>query len=518
MIRINNIKMPITSNIEDLRNKCLKILKTTDLISFEILKKSVDARDKNKINFIYTVDVEIKNEDNIILSKDMSKIEGINFEFSKSNKVFRHRPIIVGAGPAGLFTALGLVKSGIKCLLIEQGKCVEERKKDIDNFFNNGILNPDSNVQFGEGGAGTFSDGKLTTGINDERIRYVLETFVEFGAPKEILFSSKPHIGTDMLINVIKNMRNFLISNGCEIRFNTKLTDLIIENLEIIGVIVNENEKILTDHLILAIGHSARKTYEMLYNNNVRLEQKNFAMGVRIEHKQSTIQENQYGKYADFLDPTDYKLVTHLDNNHSVYTFCVCPGGYVVAASSEEGHLAINGMSEYKRDNENINGALLVSVSTNDFGSDHPLAGMYLQRKIEYDAFTLGGSNYNAPCQRVDDFLNNRKSIYIGSIKPSYKPNITLCNLHDCLPNFMTESLKKALLEFDRKIKGFAFNDALLTAVESRSSAPVRIVRNENFKSISISKLYPIGEGAGYAGGIMSSAIDGIKCAIKILK
>lgn len=518
MIRINNIKMPITSNIEDLRNKCLKMLKTTDLVSFEILKKSVDARDKNKINFIYTVNVEIKNEVNIILSKDVSKIERINFDFSESNKIFRHRPIIVGTGPAGLFTALGLVKSGIECLLIEQGKCVEERKKDIDNFFNNGILNLDSNVQFGEGGAGTFSDGKLTTGINDERIRYVLETFVEFGAPKEILFSSKPHIGTDILINVIKNMRNFLISNGCEIRFNTKLTDLIIENSEIIGVIVNENEKILTDHLILAIGHSARKTYEMLYNNNVRLEQKNFAMGVRIEHKQSMIQENQYGKYADFLDPTDYKLVTHLDNNHSVYTFCVCPGGYVVAASSEEGHLAINGMSEYKRDNENINGALLVSVSTNDFGSDHPLAGMYLQRKIEYDAFILGGSNYNAPCQRVEDFLNSRKSICIGSIKPSYKPSITLCNLHDCLPNFMTESLKKALFEFDRKIKGFAFNDALLTAVESRSSAPVRIVRNEDFESISINKLYPIGEGAGYAGGIMSSAIDGIKCAIKILK
>ncbi len=516
MIRINNIKMNIEHTEEDLKQKCLNILKRETAESFQIVKRSVDARDKRDVFYVYSVELKVADEERIRETKEVVKVEAERFVFPRSQKSFEKKPIVVGAGPAGLFSALTLVRSGVPCTLIEQGKPVEERVKDVASFFESGKLNPLSNIQFGEGGAGTFSDGKLTTGIKDERVRAVFETFVEFGAPREILYSGKPHIGTDRLRSMIKRMRAYLIQNGCEVRFDSKLTDLLIEESWLKGIVVNHTETIETDHLILAMGHSARDTYNMLYQKGIALEQKNFSIGVRIEHEQSMIQHNQYGSFAELLEPTDYKLVSHLENGRSVYTFCVCPGGYVVGASSEEEMVCTNGMSEYKRDGKNINGAILVGINREDFHSDHPLAGIYLQQKLERDAFIVGGGNYYAPCQRVADFIQNQKTTEFGSITPSYKPGVTPANFHEILPPFITESLKEAILEFDRKIKGFAAEDAILTGVESRSSSPVRIVRGEDMRG-SIEGFYPIGEGAGYAGGIVSSAVDGMKCALALI-
>ena len=430
------------------------------------------------------------------------------------NRKSSKRPVIIGAGPAGLFSALTLAQNGIKPIIIEQGKTVDERKKDVEEFQKTGKLNTLSNVQFGEGGAGTFSDGKLTSGIHNPLCKIVLKEFYNFGAPEQILYINKPHIGTDNLINIIQNMRNEIIKLGGEFLFNEKVTDFEFENSKVTAVICGK--RIETDTVILAIGHSARSTFEKLYEKGVKMEKKNFSIGVRIEHKQSMINKSQYGEITKLkLPPAEYKMAYH-GENRSCYTFCMCPGGTVIASSSEPETIVTNGMSVYARNGENANSAVLVNVTPNDFKGESPLEGMYFQKDLEQKAFKLGGSNYNAPIQRFEDFENNVKSTHIGEIKPTYKPGVTLSNLNEILPDFISKTLIEGIKYFDKSIKGFAHPDAILTGVETRSSSPVQITRNEN-KQSNIKGLYPCGEGAGYAGGIMSAAVDGIKCAIAVL-
>lgn len=425
----------------------------------------------------------------------------------------------------GLFAALTLIQNGIKPIVVEQGETVENRKKSVDIFRQTGKLNTSSNVQFGEGGAGTFSDGKLTTSINSPFCKKVLKEFVTFGAPEEILYLSKPHIGTDNLINIIKDMREYMIKKSATFLFNTKVIDFNIKNNKITSIITkktNENnsniEEINCNFVILAIGHSSRDTFEKLYEKNFLIEPKNFSVGVRIEHLQSWINEAQYGKNPRLkLPPADYKLAYHSPNGRSCYTFCMCPGGVVMASSSELNTIVTNGMSNFLRNETNSNSALLVNVTPDDFSSNPPLLGMYFQKNLEEKAFALGGSNYNAPIQRVQDFIENRKSTFIGTVKPSYLPNTTLSNLNNILPDFISSTLKEGIIYFGQKLKNFDNPDSILTGLETRSSSPIRILRNENLVS-NIQGVYPCGEGAGYAGGIMSAAVDGIKCAISILK
>lgn len=513
MIRFSNIK--IRENLSD--DELIFYLCKKERLFLEnvkewfIVKKSIDARNKNDVFYNYTIDMEYDGEYDL---KNVVHIEKEKLEEVVVRRKSSDRPIIIGCGPAGLFCALTLVENGIKPIVFEQGSTVDKRRKDVEEFRQNRKLNTLSNVQFGEGGAGTFSDGKLTTGINSSFCNSVLKTFNRFGAPKEILYINKPHIGTDNLINVIKNMREYIKSLGGEFHFDEKIEDFIIEDNKVIGVI--GKDRYYSDTVILSIGHSARDTFYKLYERGVLMEKKNFSVGVRVEHKQKMINESQYGTITKLnLPPAEYKLVYH-GENRSCYTFCMCPGGYVMASSSDKDSIVTNGMSEFKRDGENANSALLVNVLTTDLGNS-PLAGIDFQEKLEKDAFVLGGSNYNAPIQRVEDFLLNRKSSFIGEVKPSYLPGVTFSNLNDILPSFVSDTLREGILYFDKKIKGFASNDAILTGVETRSSSPVRIIRDDNFIS-NISGLYPCGEGPGYAGGIMSAAVDGIKCAIKILE
>ena len=513
MIRFNNIKVREDLSDEEL---ILFLCKKEKLFlenvkEWYIVKKSIDARNKNDVFYNYTIDMEYDGEYDL---KGVVHIEKENIEDIVVRRKSQDRPIIIGCGPAGLFTALTLVENGIKPIIFEQGSMIDERMEYVEKFRKNRKLNTFSNIQFGEGGAGTFSDGKLTTGINSSFCNKVLKTFHMFGAPKEILYLNKPHIGTDNLINVIRNMREYIKSLGGEFHFNEKIEDFIIEDNKIVGVV--GKEKYYSDAVVLAIGHSARDTFYKLYEYGIDMEKKNFSVGVRIEHKQSMINESQYGTVTKLkLPPAEYKVVYH-GEKRSCYSFCMCPGGYVMASSSEEDSIVTNGMSEFKRDGENANSALLVNVLTTDL-EDSPLSGIIFQEKLEKDAFILGGSNYNAPIQRVEDFLKNRKSTFIGEVKPTYLPGVTLCNLNDILPAFVSETLKDGILYFDKKIKGFACGDAILTGVETRSSSPVRINRDEEFMT-NISGLYPCGEGPGYAGGIMSASVDGIKCAIKILE
>ena len=420
-----------------------------------------------------------------------------------------------------MFGAIDFYKAckanGIKPIIIEQGKKVEERKKDVDNFLKTGILNTSSNVQFGEGGAGTFSDGKLTTNSKNPLCRKVLKEFVEFGAPAQIMYINKPHIGTDNLINVISNMRNYIIHNGGEFLFEEKVIDFEIKNNKIKAILTNINNKIETDTVVLAIGHSARDTIEKLYSKGINMEKKSFSVGVRIEHKQEMINNSQYGNKTKLkLPPAEYKLAYH-GKDRSCYTFCMCPGGVVLGSSSDNGEIVTNGMSKFARDGENANSAVLVDITPDDFKGESPLEGIYFQADLERKAFELGGGNFFAPIQRVEDFLSNRKSTKIGTINPTYKPGVTLSNLQELFPEYIIETLKEGILDFDKKIKGFANPDAIMTAIESRSSSPVSILRNENLES-NIQGLYPCGEGVGYAGGIMTAAVDGIKCAIMILE
>ena len=517
MIRVKEVRVSLKEEINLKREIAKKLkIKETEIIEYKIYRKSVDARRKDNICLNYILDVVLKNEEKFSEFKIAEK--KIELEITKNEKI-KKTPVVIGAGPAGLFAAYVLAKSGTRPYIIEQGKTVDERKKDVDKFWTEGKLNTFSNVQFGEGGAGTFSDGKLTTLINDPFCDFVLKKFVENGAPEEIKYLAKPHVGTDILMRVIKNLRKEIESLGGTFIFSEKVVDIDInyETKKIKSITTNKGKKIETDNAIFAIGHSARETFELLLNKKIEMKAKPLSIGVRIEHLQSEINKSQYGQFANNkeLKAAEYKLVYHGDKN--VYTFCMCPGGLVVASASEEGGIVTNGMSYYKRDLENSNSALLVEVNEKDVPGDDALKLMRFQRELEQRAYKLAGETYNAPVQLVGDFLANRTSTKIGKIKPSYKPGYTFVNLNKLFPKFISNNLKEAIVNLDKKLHGFADKDAILTAVETRSSSPVRIVRNENCNS-NIEGIHPCGEGAGYAGGIMSAAVDGIRVARKIIE
>lgn len=494
-----------------------------EIKGFVVLKRSVDARKKDDIAQVYTIAVKVPHEAQVLKkcrSQKVTRYKEDTYHFPVERLRLARRPIVVGTGPAGLFCGLMLARVGARPILLERGCDVDSRAQNVERFWQTGALNSQSNVQFGEGGAGTFSDGKLNTGVNDPRMRFILEEFCRHGAPPEIRYDAAPHVGTDYLRTVVKSMRKELLSLGAEVRFLHQLTGLNICDGAIHGVTVLGPEgeyQLESDTVVLALGHSARDTFEMLYSSGIPMQQKQFAMGVRIEHLQRDMTLQQYGAEIAGLPVASYKLSCHPDTGHSAFSFCVCPGGVVVAAASETGKLCTNGMSYHARDKENINGGLLVSVGPDDFASDHPLAGMYLQRQLEEAAFLLGGSDYCAPCQRVEDFLQKRPSTGPGKVIPSYAPGVTWTDLHRCLPTFMTETMEAALPLLGQKLKGYDDPDAVLTAVESRSSSPVRLSRDDSGQSI-IRGLYPCGEGAGYAGGIMSAAADGIRIAEQICK
>ncbi len=469
---------------------------------WRILRRGIDAR-KQPVCYCYTIE---------------AVAQGDAFEERKPLEIppftRKMRPIIIGCGPAGLFAAWVLAKAGAAPLILERGKAVDERRADIERFQREGVLDPDSNVQFGEGGAGTFSDGKLTTGIHDPLCREILEAFVSFGAPKEILYEAKPHIGTDLLQEVIRKMRQEILALGGEIHFNEPMRRLLMEDGKIVGVVGDRTYP--AEQVILAIGHSARDTFEMLLEHQIPLQPKAFSVGARIEHPQGLINQAQYGASAPFLGAADYKLSWHTPDGRGVYTFCMCPGGEVIAAASEIGGVCTNGMSYHARAGQNANSALLVGISPADYGTHHPLAGMYFQRKLEQTAYEYCGG-YRAPAQRLDDFMVGRKTTAFGAVEPSYRPAVVPANLQEILPAFAIDAMRQAIPVFDRRIKGFALPDAVLTAPEARSSSPVTILRDRETLQSQIQGLYPCGEGAGYAGGIMSAATDGIRCALKVL-
>lgn len=520
MIRVSGLKLSIEDEPSNIKGVLLRKLRLNerDLLDFKIFKQSIDARKSDAIYFIYTVDVKLKNEELLIKKindRDITVAPGMDYGYVRvGSEEMGFSPVIVGTGPAGLFAGIILSEMGYKPVLLERGADVDARTEAVHKFWNKGELDTGCNVQFGEGGAGTFSDGKLTTLIRDKRCRKVLEEMILAGAPEEILYSYKPHVGTDILRTVVKNIREKIKGLGGEVRFNSKVTDIIINNDRVEGVIVNNMERLDTGVLILAPGHSARDTFEMLYSRGITMVQKPFSIGVRIEHPQELVDRAQYKKFAGHknLGAADYKLAYHASNGRSAYTFCMCPGGVVVAASSEEGGVVTNGMSEYARNAQNANSALLVGVSPEDYGSDHPLAGVEFQRQWERKAFILGGGNYNAPAQLVGDFLSDRPSKELGTVSPSYPREVRLADLRECLPGYVIETIKEAIPELDKKLRGFALPDAVMTGVETRSSSPVRIIRSENFEA-GVRGLYPAGEGAGYAGGIVSAAVDGIKVA-----
>ena len=528
LIRISNLRLSLEDKEERLKELIAKKLKlsTHEIRAYSIIKKSLDAR-KNNILFVYTVKLEIEaNAKNMAIAKRDSEISiaktAESTKIQHGTKKLKNRPIVVGAGPAGLFAALTLASYGYKPLVIERGEDVEQRTLDIASFWETGQLKLNSNIQFGEGGAGTFSDGKLTTRINDARIEQVLKHLVDAGAPEEITYLNKPHLGTDKLKKITYNLRQKIEKLGGKVKFKQQVTNLLIEQKKVAGVVINNSEEIESDVVILAIGHSARDTYETLYKAGLELEAKPFAIGARIEHPQKIIDEAQFGKYAGHpkLGAADYQLVyNNKAKGKAAYTFCMCPGGVVVGAASEEGMVTTNGMSEYSRDTGIANSALVVSVGPEDFSSRSPLAGFEFQREWEQKAFNLGKGNYNAPVQKVSDFLKGKASTDDLSLKGStYKPGTTPSDLHDALPGFVTEMMEEAIIDFGKRLKNFDYPDAVLTGVETRTSAPLRILRDKELQALNLEGLYPSGEGAGYAGGITSAAVDGIKVAEKVIE
>ncbi|WBY64301.1 NAD(P)/FAD-dependent oxidoreductase [Thermocaproicibacter melissae] len=523
MYRITDIRMELNGTESDLKREAARRLRVRpeEIRSLKLYRRSVDARRKDDVHFICTVDVECPRC-KAPRDRKITKAEPYRYRLPEIRPL-SSRPVVVGFGPAGMFAALILAQAGQRPIVLERGSCVEERQKKTQQFWKIGVLDPECNVQFGEGGAGTFSDGKLNTGTKDPRIRKVLEEFVLAGAPEEILYLAKPHIGTDRLPGAVRNIRKTILSLGGEIYFDTKMTALLTRDGKITGVEFRTQggtpERLETENVILAIGHSARDTFAMLEAMKLPMEAKPFAVGARIEHLQSMIDKAQYGKFAGHpaLGAADYKLAVHLPTGRGVYTFCMCPGGTVVAAASEPGRLVTNGMSEFARDGVNANSALLVNVGPGDFGGEGPLAGMEFQRRLEEKAFELGGGNYRAPAQRVEDFLARRASTGFGSVVPTYPIGVTPCSLDDCLPEVIADSMREGLRQMDTRLKGFASPDAVLTAVETRSSSPVRLLRGEGLQSVGLRGLYPCGEGAGYAGGIVSAAVDGIRCAERVL-
>ena len=523
MLRLTEIKLPLTHSEDDLTTAILKRLGIVadELIGYTIFRRGLDARKPSAILFIYTLDVEVKDE--AALLKRLNKAPHItlapdtDYHFvAQASGNLTERPVVIGTGPCGIFAGLILAQMGFRPIILERGKSVRERTKDTWGLWRQGKLDPESNVQFGEGGAGTFSDGKLYSQIKDRKFysRKVLTEFVTAGAPEEILYVSKPHIGTFRLVGMVEKMRHTIESLGGEIRFQSRVEDIEIENGQVCGVALADGKRIASKHVVLAIGHSARDSFEMLHRRGVFMEAKPFSIGFRIEHPQSLIDRARFGPNAGnpLLGAADYKLVHHASNGRSVYSFCMCPGGTVVAATSEEGRVVTNGMSQYSRNERNANSGIVVGISPEDYPGD-VLAGVEFQRKWEARAFELGGKNYCAPGQRVGDFLAGRASTALGTVHPSYTPGVTPTDLSTALPDYAIAAIREALPAFDKQIRGFAMADAILTGVETRTSSPVRIKRGDNFQSINTAGLYPAGEGAGYAGGILSAAVDGIEVA-----
>ncbi len=548
MIRLTNIKLALDHEAHELEQAILTKLSIKDvqLINFTVFKRGYDARKKNNIFLIYTLDVETNvNEALLATFSDDTQVKetpDMAYKFvSQAPKNLKNRPVVIGMGPCGIFAGLVLAQMGFNPIVLERGQEVRQRTKDTFGFWRKKILNTESNVQFGEGGAGTFSDGKLYSQVKDPKhySRKVLHEFVDAGAPEEILYVSKPHIGTFKLVTMVEQMRAKIFELGGEVRFNQRVDNIHFtdvdgnecttqgiegyQNKKVTGLTLSTGEHIETNHIALAIGHSARDTFKMLFDEGVYIKAKPFSVGFRIEHEQSVIDEARFGNNAgnEILGSADYKLVHHCKNGRSVYSFCMCPGGTVVAAASEEGRLVTNGMSQYSRHERNANSAIVVGIEPEDFitsefasNRDYVLAGIEFQRKLEEKAFALGGENYDAPVQLVGDFLAGRKSGEHGSVTPSYKPGVTYCDLSETLPDYAIAAIREALPAFDKKIKGFSMSEATLTAVETRTSSPIQITRDkETLQSLNTQGLYPAGEGAGYAGGILSAGIDGIKIA-----
>ncbi len=521
MLRLTEIRLPLDHPPDDLKTAIQRRLGISpdELHNFSIFRRGYDARKRNAIVLVYTVDVEVKREPELLKKNipHVSVAPDMSYRVvAQAPQNILKRPVVIGTGPCGIFAGLILAQMGFRPIILERGKEVRERTKDTWGLWRKGKLDPESNVQFGEGGAGTFSDGKLHSQIKDPKFygRKVLAEFVKAGAPEEIMYVSKPHIGTFRLVGVVEEIRHSIEALGGEIRFQSRVADIEILNEQVQGVVLANGEHIPTNHVVLAVGHSARDTFEMLHQRGVYMEAKPFSIGFRIEHPQSVIDRARFGANAGnpLLGAADYKLVHHASNGRSVYSFCMCPGGTVVAATSETGRVVTNGMSQYSRNERNANSGIVVGISPEDYPGD-VLAGIAFQRKWEARAFELGGHNYCAPGQLVGDFLAERPSKSLGEVAASYTPGVTPTDLSTALPDYAIAAIREALPAFEKQIKGFAMNDAVLTGVETRTSSPVRIKRSDNFQSINIKGLYPAGEGAGYAGGILSAAVDGIEVA-----